>query len=64
METLAKPAISELQAVKSLAALAQGDGRVSFAHADLSGLSVFEEAFFHGNETGRRVGRLVRAYDP
>jgi len=28
---------------------------VQFAHADLSGYSVFEEAFFRGNEAARRV---------
>jgi monoamine oxidase len=32
----------------ALQALAQAGGRVRFAHADLSGYSVFEEAFFHG----------------
>ena len=43
----------------ALAALARGPGpgggRVSLAHADLSGYSVFEEAFFHGHDTGRRL---------
>ena len=39
----------------ALAALASGRGRVQFAHADLSGYSVFEEAFFRGNEAARRV---------
>ena len=43
----------------ALAALARGPehgaGRIHFAHADLSGYSVFEEAFFHGHETGRRL---------
>ncbi|WP_341890499.1 FAD-dependent oxidoreductase [Variovorax sp. YR752] len=32
----------------ALQALAEPGGRVRFAHADLSGYSVFEEAFFHG----------------
>jgi monoamine oxidase len=32
----------------ALAALAQSRGRVHFAHADLSGYSVFEEAMYHG----------------
>ncbi|MFG5408383.1 hypothetical protein ABXN37_10025 [Piscinibacter sakaiensis] len=35
---------------------APADGRVHLAHADLSGYSVFEEAFFHGERVGRRLG--------
>jgi predicted NAD/FAD-dependent oxidoreductase len=45
----------------ALAALASGPGRVQFAHADLSGYSVFEEAFFHGNEAGRRIAARFKA---
>ena len=30
-------------------------GRVAFAHADLSGYSVFEEAYFHGLRAARAV---------
>jgi len=41
----------------ALAALASGRGRVQFAHADLSGYSVFEEAFFRGNEAARRIAK-------
>jgi predicted NAD/FAD-dependent oxidoreductase len=37
----------------ALAALAAPQRRVQFAHADLSGYSVFEEAFFHGTRAGR-----------
>jgi hypothetical protein len=37
----------------ALAALAMPQRRVQFAHADLSGYSVFEEAFFHGTRAGR-----------
>jgi hypothetical protein len=37
----------------ALAALAGPQRRVHFAHADLSGYSVFEEAFFHGTRAGR-----------
>ncbi|WP_418318255.1 FAD-dependent oxidoreductase [Piscinibacter sakaiensis] len=36
----------------ALAALSRGRGRVAFAHADLSGYSIFEEAFFHGHRVG------------
>jgi monoamine oxidase len=39
----------------ALAALPHSGGRVGFAHSDLSGHSVFEEAFFHGNDAARRV---------
>ncbi|HEY2561047.1 MAG TPA: NAD(P)-binding protein [Caldimonas sp.] len=37
----------------ALGALAAPQRRVQFAHADLSGYSVFEEAFFHGTRAGR-----------
>ncbi len=39
----------------------QSGGRVHFAHSDLSGYSVFEEAFFHGERAGRAVGQALRA---
>ena len=39
----------------ALAALAMPQRRVHFAHADLSGYSVFEEAMFHGTRAGRAV---------
>lgn len=39
----------------ALAALARRAGRVSFAHADLSGYSVFEEAFAQGERAARDV---------
>lgn len=35
-------------------------GAVQFAHADLSGYSVFEEAFTWGATVGRRVAALRR----
>jgi predicted NAD/FAD-dependent oxidoreductase len=38
----------------ALRALAEGTGRVLFAHADLSGYSIFEEAFFRGVQAARR----------
>ena len=38
-----------------IAALRQLDGRVLYAHADLSGLSVFEEAAWWGTEAARRL---------
>jgi len=36
-------------------ALRQADGRILFAHADLSGLSVFEEAAWWGNQAAMRL---------
>ena len=37
----------------------EGGARVSFAHADLSAYSVFEEAFTRGDTAGRRVARAL-----
>lgn len=43
-------------------ALAKGWGRVRFAHADLSGMSLFEEANFHGVAAAEAViSQLIRA---
>jgi hypothetical protein len=36
----------------ALAALASASDRVRFAHSDLSGYSILEEAFFHGHRVG------------
>lgn len=36
-------------------ALRRADGRIQFAHADLSGLSVFEEAAWWGNQAAMRL---------
>ncbi len=41
----------------ALRALQSPAGRLSFAHADLSGYSVFEEAFFHGVRAATDLGR-------
>jgi len=41
----------------ALRALAQPTGRVRFAHSDLSGYSVFEEAYFHGHRVGQALAR-------
>jgi monoamine oxidase len=47
----------------ALAAIPDSAARVSFAHADLSAYSVFEEAFTRGDAAGRRVVRaLGRAF--
>jgi monoamine oxidase len=45
----------------ALRALAASSGRVHFAHSDLSGYSVFEEALFHGQRTGERIAAALRA---
>ena len=39
----------------ALGALAEGGARLRFAHADLSGYSVFEEAFFHGTRAAAQT---------
>ena len=39
----------------ALQALAVAPGRVQFAHSDLSGYSVFEEALYHGTRAARAV---------
>ena len=45
----------------SLLALARHEGRVRFAHSDLSGYSVFEEALYQGGRVaGRVAGALAR----
>ena len=54
-----------LRASAALAALAAparpGAARVQFAHADLAGYSVFEEAFTAGDEAGRALALRLRA---
>jgi hypothetical protein len=37
------------------------DGKVFFAHSDLSGISIFEEAFYHGNRAAMAVVRSLTA---
>lgn len=39
---------------------AQPQGRVHFAHSDLSGISIFEEAWTHGVRAGREVADLLK----
>ena len=51
---MAVPACGSL-ANPGLAALREADGRLLFAHSDLSGYSVFEEAAWWGDRAGRRV---------
>jgi monoamine oxidase len=48
-----------LRSSAALAAVADSAARVSFAHADLSAYSVFEEAFTRGEAAGRRVARAL-----
>lgn len=50
-----------LRSSAALAAVPGSAARISFAHADLSGYSVFEEAFTRGDAAGRRA---ARALDP
>ncbi|MFZ2649840.1 MAG: FAD-dependent oxidoreductase, partial [Burkholderiaceae bacterium] len=44
----------------ALLALTRARGRLRFAHSDLSGYSVFEEALFHGERAGRAIARELR----
>ena len=44
----------------SRAADAQPQGGIHFAHTDLSGLALFEEAFDHGNRAAREVIASLR----
>jgi predicted NAD/FAD-dependent oxidoreductase len=44
-----------LRSSAALQALSNPTGRVHFAHSDLSGYSIFEEAFFHGTRVGERL---------
>lgn len=44
----------------ALQALAQPQRRIHFAHADLAGYSVFEEAFFHGTRAAADVRAALR----
>jgi monoamine oxidase len=48
-----------LRSSAALAAVPESMARVSFAHADLSAYSVFEEAFTRGSAAGRRVARAL-----
>jgi predicted NAD/FAD-binding protein len=48
-----------LRSSAALAATPDSAARVSFAHADLSAYSVFEEAFTRGDAAGRRVARAL-----
>ena len=48
-----------LRSSAALAAVPECASRLSFAHADLSAYSVFEEAFTRGDAAGRRVARAL-----
>ena len=48
-----------MAAGSKLWALARHEGRVRFAHSDLSGYSVVEEALYQG---GRVAGQVVGAF--
>ena len=52
------PGVRSSAALSALAGAATG--RVSFAHSDLSGYSVFEEAFFRGHSTGLRLATQLK----
>ena len=52
-----------LRGSAALRALAEPQARVQFAHADLSGYSVFEEALYHGTRAARTVRDRLKARD-
>ena len=54
------PGVRSSAALRALAAAPQSSSRVHFAHSDLSGYSVFEEALGHGVGAARRVLGLLR----
>jgi hypothetical protein len=43
------------------AAAQQPDRGIHFAHSDLSGIALFEEAFYHGNRAAEEVLTAVRS---
>ena len=49
-----------LRSSAALAAVPDAAARISFAHADLSAYSVFEEAFTRGDAAGRRAAGALR----
>ena len=53
-----RPGVRGADALAALCSAAPGERRIHFAHSDLSGYSVFEEAFFHGE---RAAADVVRA---
>lgn len=59
---MAVPLPGQAATAAARAALRGGSGRIRFAHADLAGYSIFEEAFTAGCDAARqpaRVGRLA-----
>ena len=54
------PGVRSSAALRALAAAPQSSSRVHFAHSDLSGYSVFEEALGQGVGAARRVLGLLR----
>lgn len=43
-------------------AAAQPQGNIHFAHSDLSGISIFEEAFYQGNRAAREVLQTIQTH--
>jgi protoporphyrinogen oxidase len=52
--------IPGLRGSQALAALGQLQGRIAFAHSDLAGYSVFEEAYTAGVAAARQLSRAAR----
>lgn len=56
--SIPRPGVRGSAALRALAE--SGAGRVHFAHADLSGYSVFEEAMYHGERAAARIAGVQR----
>ena len=53
-----------VRAGAALAQLAQPQGRLAFAHSDLSAYSVFEEAYIHGQRAAGQLLKLAKRLRP
>jgi hypothetical protein len=50
-----KPSVDFVWSVNRKNASNSIDNKIHFAHSDLSGISIFEEAFYHGHRTAKKV---------
>ena len=50
-----RPSVNFIHSTNLLRARADLGNKIFFAHSDLSGISIFEEAFFHGTQAAKKV---------
>jgi hypothetical protein len=50
-----RPSVNFIHNPNLLKAQADLENMIFFAHSDLSGISIFEEAFFHGTQAAKKV---------